>query len=107
MALRWVKSNIHNFLGDSNNITIFGLSAGSAAVQYLLLSPLSKGLFHKAIMQSGSAFNLWASGHQKNDVYAQLLNLKTTEERNILQNLHEFSVEELLNFQEKLNEVSV
>lgn len=53
-ALKWVKNNISNFGGDPNNVTIFGESAGGQAVGTLLSSPLSKGLFHKAISQSGS-----------------------------------------------------
>ena len=53
-ALKWVKNNISNFGGNPNNVTIFGESAGGQAVGTLLSSPLSKGLFHKAISQSGS-----------------------------------------------------
>jgi para-nitrobenzyl esterase len=52
-ALKWVNANINNFGGDKNNITIFGESAGGHNVLSLLVSPLSKGLFHKAITQSG------------------------------------------------------
>ncbi|XP_067007341.2 carboxylic ester hydrolase [Anabrus simplex] len=59
-ALRWVQQNIVNFGGDPKNVTIFGESAGGASVHYQLLSPMSKGLFSKAIAQSGSALNPWA-----------------------------------------------
>lgn len=59
-ALKWIKKNIRVFGGDPDNITIFGESAGSASVIYHLLSPLSKGLFNRAIMQSASAIAPWA-----------------------------------------------
>ncbi len=52
-ALGWVKSNIDAFGGDADNVTIFGESAGGHNVFTLLASPLSDGLFHKAISQSG------------------------------------------------------
>ncbi|XP_065344086.1 esterase FE4-like [Cloeon dipterum] len=60
-ALKWVKENIAAFGGNPNSVTIFGESAGSASAHYLLISPLTKGLFHRAILQSGTAFNPWAS----------------------------------------------
>ncbi|XP_018054574.1 PREDICTED: esterase E4-like isoform X1 [Atta colombica] len=60
MALKWIQKNISPFGGDPNNVTIFGESAGGAIVHYLNLSPLSKGLFHKAISQSGVASNPWS-----------------------------------------------
>ena len=52
-ALNWVKENIKKFGGDPNNITIFGESAGGHNVFSLLVAPQAKGLFHKAISQSG------------------------------------------------------
>jgi len=52
-ALRWVGGNISQFGGDADNVTIFGESAGGHNVYTLLASPLAKGLFHKAIAQSG------------------------------------------------------
>ncbi len=53
MALKWIKKNIQFFGGDPNNITIFGESAGGQNVIALYSSPLAKGLFNRAISQSG------------------------------------------------------
>ncbi|MGD9932368.1 MAG: carboxylesterase/lipase family protein [Dehalococcoidia bacterium] len=53
-ALHWVRDNIAAFGGDPANVTIFGESAGAAAVGTLLAMPAAKGLFHKAILQSGT-----------------------------------------------------
>ena len=52
-ALEWVKDNIENFGGDPGKVTIFGESAGATSVSLHLLSPLSEGLFHQAIAESG------------------------------------------------------
>jgi len=54
-ALRWVKSNVARLGGDPGNVTIFGESAGAMSVSCLLVSPLARGLFHRAIAQSGAA----------------------------------------------------
>jgi para-nitrobenzyl esterase len=53
-ALKWVQQNIGRFGGDPDNVTIFGESAGGMSALFHMASPRSKGLFHKAIVQSGS-----------------------------------------------------
>lgn len=52
-GLRWVQDNIESFGGNPDNVTIFGESAGGANVLSLVTSPMAKGLFHKAVVQSG------------------------------------------------------
>ena len=54
-ALQWVKRNIAAFGGDPGNVTIFGFSAGGVSVHSLLASPMARGLFHKAIAESGGS----------------------------------------------------
>jgi para-nitrobenzyl esterase len=53
-ALEWVRDNISNFGGDPGNVTIFGQSGGGGKVTVLMAMPAAKGLFHRAIVQSGS-----------------------------------------------------
>lgn len=57
-ALQWVQKNIRQFGGDPNNVTIFGESGGGGKVGTLLCMPVAKGLFHKAIIMSGTILNV-------------------------------------------------
>jgi len=58
LALRWVRDNIASFGGDPANVTIFGQSGGGVKVSTLMAMPTAKGLFHKAIVESGSALRV-------------------------------------------------
>ena len=64
-ALEWVRGNIAAFGGDPGNVTIFGQSGGGAKVSTLMAMPSAKGLFHKAIVQSGSLLNVGDTGYTK------------------------------------------
>jgi para-nitrobenzyl esterase len=65
-ALQWVRHNVAQFGGDPAQITIFGQSAGGQSVNYLITSPLARGLFIRAIADSGAAFTP-KSGQQLSD----------------------------------------
>jgi para-nitrobenzyl esterase len=57
-ALRWVRDNISGFGGDPGNVTLFGESGGAGKVSVMCAMPAAKGLFHKAIMQSGPCLQI-------------------------------------------------
>jgi len=60
-ALRWVRQNIAAFSGDPDMVTIMGQQAGGASVHYHMLSPITRGLFNRAVSLSGTALCWWAS----------------------------------------------
>src|SRR5262245_48472376 len=71
-ALRWVRGNIAQFGGDAGNVTVFGQSGGGRKVGTLLAMPPAKGLFHRAIIESGPTMKL-VERDQANRVAAELL----------------------------------
>lgn len=83
-ALQWTKANIKEFGGDPDNVTIFGESAGSFAVSTLMASSAAKGLFHKAIGESGGALGTGALTYEsltartaKDDKWVATLNVNS------------------------------
>ena len=86
-ALRWVKANIKQFGGDPEDVTIFGESAGSAAVSTLMASPAARGLFEKGIGESGGALGEGILGQEaladrvkKDDEWVASLGVKSLAE---------------------------
>lgn len=72
-ALQWVRANVAQFGGDPNNVTIFGQSGGGGKVTSLMNAPAAKGLFHKAIVQSGSYITSFMEKDVAQKVSAALL----------------------------------
>ena len=68
-AISWVRDNIASFGGDPENITIMGQSAGAMSVQQHCLSPLSNGMYHKAVMSSGGGVSKLMSAPQPEKMY--------------------------------------
>jgi para-nitrobenzyl esterase len=86
-GLQWVKANISKFGGDPKNVTIFGESAGSFAVSTLMASPMSQGLFQKAIGESGGAFSTTTLAYEpissrakKDDAFVSSLGVTSLEQ---------------------------
>jgi para-nitrobenzyl esterase len=96
-ALKWIQKYIHYFGGDSNNVTLFGESAGAMSIACLLASAKTKGLFHKAILQSGAA-HTYSSIEKANEVAAKFVN-SANQLGFTLEQFPNLQIEELLTIQ--------
>jgi para-nitrobenzyl esterase len=77
-ALNWVKNNIANFGGSPSNVTAFGESGGGAKISCLLAMPSARGLFHRAIIESGSARSVRTQQDASADTASMLATLQLT-----------------------------
>ncbi|KAJ6633852.1 Esterase B1 [Pseudolycoriella hygida] len=105
MAIKWVKENIESFGGDSDNITVFGQSAGANSVHYLMLTDKAKDLFKRGILMSGTAVT--SSGLKSKNNYtlrlAEILGWSgSTDEKSALSFLRQQTAEALIMAQDRL-----
>lgn len=111
MVMRWIQDNIKNFNGDPTKVTIDGHSAGAADVGFHIVSPLAKGLFRYAIMQSGSPLAFWAmappewrNGYNINE--SDLIDPKTTNLKKYLKALDDDTIKEMVGKQNSASFIS-
>ncbi|CAG7822768.1 unnamed protein product [Allacma fusca] len=99
MALRWVQENIQYFGGNPNGVTIFGQSAGAASVHFHVISPMSKGLFQRAISQSGAALNpwtIWSEPAAQAKRFAQKFNCNTENTKEMVACMKKLTMQEIM-----------
>lgn len=99
LAFQWIQKNISYFGGDPDNVTVFGESGGGSAVSYLVLSPSCKGLFTRAIAQSGAACNPWSFVPNPREIayiLGKRLGCNATNDQELLEFLKKASAEEII-----------
>lgn len=102
-GLQWVRDNIERFGGDPNNVTIFGESGGGAKVCTLLTMPGAKGLFHRAVIESGAALRIAERSQTQPTVEAFLKALELTP-KNAAKKLQQLSQQELTAAAQKIGQ---
>lgn len=101
-ALTWIQKNVEAFGGDPSNVTIFGESAGAGSVSILAVLPRAKGLFQRAIMESGSSA-LTYSKAQCQPLTKKIMSLTNAEN---MQDLQKLSADELRRISEKVSNIA-
>ncbi|XP_036605744.1 carboxylesterase 1D-like [Trichosurus vulpecula] len=105
-ALHWIQKNIANFGGDPSSVTIFGDDSGGFSVSALVLSPLTKNLFHRVIFQSGTVFaKALFSNNVKpiTETIAAIAGCKTTTSAILVQCMRQKTEDEILIISLKMN----
>jgi len=98
-ALQWVRDNISSFGGNPDNVTVFGESAGAMSIGCLLAMPLARGLFHKAVLQSGSnTVKHLDEAVQVTELYLSLLGVSAGD----VDAINALSAEQLMSAQQEL-----
>ena len=96
-SLRWIRDNIAAFGGDPGNVTIWGQSAGAQNVERMMVSPLTAGLFHRAIVESGAARRRDPTLAEAEQACTQAIAPLSPPEENALAYLRGISATEILN----------
>ncbi|KAH8420881.1 hypothetical protein KR222_008200, partial [Zaprionus bogoriensis] len=110
LALQWIQENISNFNGDPKNVTIIGLSSGAAVIQILMATENARGLFHRAIIMSGSTLCGWATVRHNNWAYqmANHLGFKGSKtEKEIFHFLQRAPAKELIHYFQAANTMDI
>ncbi|KAK4879861.1 hypothetical protein RN001_008007 [Aquatica leii] len=98
LALNWIQENIVYFGGDKNKVTVFGESAGAACIGYLTQTPITKGLFRAAILESGTTLGSWSIVRNPKSIAIKIgryLNVNTSTSASLVDGLRKVDYERL------------